>query len=43
MELILTIHALILNTGQRNILMIYLKKTVIIGDSLQNGFIVYDL
>ena len=40
MELILKIHALILNTGQRNILMIYLKKTVIIGDSLQNGFIV---
>ncbi len=34
------IHALILNTGQRNILMIYLQKTVIIGDSLQNGFIV---
>lgn len=40
MELILTIHALILNTGQRNNIDDLFEKTVIIGDSLQNGFIV---
>ena len=31
---------MILNTGQINTLMIYLKTTIIIGDSLQHGFIV---